>query len=154
MGTNGRKKLTRSELKRNIWLLKRVDGNEIILRMHCIYERSPILDIDMQVWLVHIEIFSSNIYDGGIDLDAINRYRPIDLRELVRNCATRQADDANTMQLLWCETSIEIGRSEEIIPILACQNYFRIGIIDGVDGLPLVENEFPHAIGLLGYLNI
>ena len=53
-----------------------------------------------------------------IDLDAIDGHRTVDLRELVSNGATCQADDANPMQLLRCETRIEIGGSEEIIPIV------------------------------------
>src|SRR5450755_4412122 len=91
------KKLTGCKLKWNIWLLKGINGDNIIRFVGCVYICSPILNMNMQIRLVHSEILASDVDNRGIDLDPINRNRPIYTGKLVGNGASSEANDANAV---------------------------------------------------------
>src|ERR1700692_3913915 len=91
------KKLTSCKLEWNIWLLKGINGDNIIRFAGCIDIGPSILNMNMQIWLVHGEILAPDVDDRGIDLDSINGYWPIDTGKLVGNSASGEPNDANAV---------------------------------------------------------
>src|SRR5579884_3200636 len=154
MRTDSREKLASGELKWDVGLLVSVDGDDIVLFVRGIDKSAPVLDIDMQVGFVHVKIFLPHADDRGVDLYAIDGNRAVDCRELVVDGALSQTDDTDAVQLLWLEAGVEVWRGKEIIPVPAGQHPVGIGIIDGVDGIALVEHQFARAIGQLHDLNV
>src|SRR5579859_8172968 len=97
MGTNGSEKLSRCELKGNIWLLERVYSYDVVLCLCCFYIGAPILYVHMQVRFIHGKVFASHIDNCGIDLYSINRHWSVNTGKLVGNCACREANDTDAM---------------------------------------------------------
>src|SRR5579872_4528278 len=95
--TYRRKKLTGCKLEWNIWLLKGVNGDNIIRFVGCVYICASILNMNMQIRLVHSEILAPDIDDRGIDLDSIDGYRPVYTGKLVGNGTSGEANDANAV---------------------------------------------------------
>src|SRR5579862_25138 len=115
-----RKELTSSKLKRNIWLLKGVDDDNIIFSVRRCKKGSSVLNVYIEIRLIHGKIRLSNTDNGRINFCAIDWYRSVHLRKLLRNCTARQTNNADTMELLRLKALIEIRCSQEIIPIPAC----------------------------------
>src|SRR5581483_4522275 len=139
MRTNLSKKFARCELERDVWLLKGVNRDHVILGMGGCHKCAPILSVHMQMWFVHTEVFPPDIDDLGINLDAIYRDRPVDLCKLMGDGARRQPNNANAVQLLRLKAAVKVRGREEVIPVPACQNPVRVGIVDRMDGLSLIE---------------
>src|SRR5579885_1455289 len=97
MRTNLSKKFARRELERDVWLLKSVNRDHVVLGMGGCHKCAPILSVHMQIRFVHAEVFTPNINDLGIDLDAIYWDRSVDLCKLVGDGARRQPDNANAV---------------------------------------------------------
>src|SRR5436189_6456255 len=96
MIVNLREELASRELKRDIGLLECIDNDEIALFVCCCQEGATILYRNMEIGFFHIEILASNLNNSGIDFNAINGYRAIDLRHLVSNGAASKPDNGDT----------------------------------------------------------
>src|SRR5438552_12763984 len=117
-------------------------------------EGASVLDVDMQVRLIHSKILTSYIDDRGIYLCAVDWHRTINLRKLACDGSRRQSDDTNTAQLLGRETWIKIRGRQKIIPVPASQYSRTVRIINGMDSFSFIQNELSCSIRELRDLDI
>src|SRR6266446_3634721 len=120
MRTDSTEEFARGKLEWNVGLLKCINRYKVIVCMGCLKKGASILYVDVQVRFVHGKILPTNIHNGWVDLDTIDRYGTIYSRKLVSDRPASQANNGNAMELLWCETGIEVWCGQKIIPVPAC----------------------------------
>src|SRR5438270_4205592 len=98
MRANLVKKLGRSQLKGYIGLLIGIDADQIILLFCRLQKVAPIFHNDMQVGFVHMKIALCQVNNRAIDLDSVDRNRPIDRVEFARDCTRSQSDDRDKQE--------------------------------------------------------
>ena len=90
----------------------------------------------MQVRLGHGEIAAADVNDLGIDLDAVDRHRPINRGELPGDRSAGQPDQRDPAGDV---AGSEKGREQDIVPVAVRVQGGRI--VDRMHRRPFIEQE-------------
>ena len=146
------KELAGGQVKGNVGRPVGIDGDDVVRVLAIGQKVAPVLGHRVKVGLVHVKILAAHPDDLGVDLGAVDGDRPVDRRVLLGHRARRRADEGQAVDLVGRMGGIiKIGRDQEIVPDAAHQH--RIGIVDRVDALPLVELE-PYLVTPLQHLDV
>ena len=133
-------KLARSQLEGHIGLLISIDTNLIIQHLRRPQVVASILYNDMQVGFTHMKILLRKLDNRAIDLNPINRNRPINSAKFTRDSACPQPDHSHPTHLALCKRGLVEKRSnQEVVPGALRQHTVRV--IDRMDTQPLIQHQ-------------
>ena len=117
-----------------------IDAYHIILLGRCLQVVAPILHHHVQIGFIHMKVLPCQVYNRAIDLDAINRYRPVGGAKLTWNSSGAQTDDSDFAHLLLCEGRlIEIGSNQKIVP--GTLGEYLVWIVDGMNAQAFIQDQ-------------
>src|SRR5260370_33194387 len=142
----------RGELERHIGLLVGIDTNNIIFLRGGLQVIAAILYDYMQVRFGHVKILPSHVYDCVVDLNSVNRNRPVGGCKFSCGGAATQSDEADPMHLALSKWwFVEIRRNQKIVPVTLREN--TVGIVNRMNTYAFIHDQLCF-VAHLHHLNI
>src|SRR5207302_801053 len=128
--------LARREIEGDVRLAVGVDQDDVVAAGLGGHPVTPVSDSDVQVRLRHVEVATANVDDLRVELDTVDRNRPVDRGKLSRHGSTGQADERD---LAGHPARSEIRRQQHVVPVAV--GVERRRIVDRVDRGPFVQQQ-------------